>query len=434
VTSGPETVFQQSTYQPDSTWRWMGSAAMDHNGNIALGFSASSGAIHPELRYAGRLSTDPLNTLAQGEATLISGPGSQTGTSNRWGDYADMTVDPVDDCTFWFTSEYYTVTTQFSWHTRIGSFTMPGCGSTQTTGGIAGHVTDSVSHAALAGATVAIQGGASTTTDGAGAYSFSNLAAQSYSVTASAAGHTTSAPANVTVTAGNTTTQDFALVPTTGSISGHVTNAAGGAPISGATVSIQGGGSTATDANGLYTFSGLAPASYTLTASKTGFVTSSPVNVSVSAGNTTTQNFALTAVGTQATGYFYVASSLAGTGGDGNGYETARTSLVGAPNGSTIVGIQVQLVAKANSNKNTPKLCVQLSWDGGVTWTTGKTTANLTTAGVTYTLGSASDTWAHTWTAGQLATSSFKVRVIDLAGIKTRTFLLDSIGVNVTYQ
>jgi hypothetical protein len=468
VTSGPETVFQQSTYQPDSTWRWMGSAAMDHNGNIALGFSASSSAIHPELRYAGRLSTDPLNTLAQGEATLISGPGSQTGTSNRWGDYADMTVDPVDDCTFWFTSEYYTVTTSFSWHTRIGSFTMPGCGSTQTTGGIAGHVTDSVSHAAIAGATVAIQGGASTTTDGAGAYSFSNLTAQSYSVTASAAGHTTSAPANVTVTAGNTTTQDFALVPTTGSISGHVTNAAGGAPISGATVSIQGGGSTATDANGLYTFSGLAPASYMLTASKTGFVTSSPVNVSVSAGNTTTQNFALTAVGTQATGYFYVASSLAGTGGDGNGYETARTSLVGAPNGgfasdvnsgtgsgntctstnrdsevasytvpsvgSTIVGIQVQLVAKANSNKNTPKLCVQLSWDGGVTWTTGKTTANLTTAGVTYTLGSTSDTWAHTWTAGQLATSSFKVRVIDLAGIKTRTFLLDSIGVNVTYQ
>jgi hypothetical protein len=173
-------------------------------------------------------------------------------------------------------------------------------------------------------------------------------------------------------------------------------------------------------------------------------------------------------VGTQATGFFYVASSLAGTGGDGNGYETARTSLVGAPNGgfasdvnsgtgsgtactstnrdsevaaysvpsvgSTIVGIQVQLVAKANSNKNTPKLCVQLSWDGGVTWTTGKTTANLTTAGATYTLGSASDTWGHTWATGQLTTSSFRVRVIDLAGVKTRTFLLDSIGVNVTYQ
>jgi hypothetical protein len=102
--------------------------------------------------------------------------------------------------------------------------------------------------------------------------------------------------------------------------------------------------------------------------------------------------------------------------------------------GTTIVGIQVQLVAKANSTKNTPRLCVQLSWDGGVTWTTGKTTANLTTAGATYTLGSAADTWGHTWAPGQLATSSFKVRVTDLAATRTRTFLLDSIGVNVTSQ
>ncbi len=468
VTSGPETVFQQSTYQPDSTWRWMGSAAMDHNGDIALGFSASSSAINPQLRYAGRLATDPLNSLAQGEATLFSGTGSQTGTSNRWGDYSDMTVDPVDDCTFWFTSEYYTVTTSFSWHTRIGSFTMPGCGGSPTTGSIAGQVTDSVSHTAIAGATVTLSPGSSTTTDGSGNYSFSNLTPQGYTVTASAAGHTTSGPASVTVTAGNTTTQDFALVPTTGGISGHVTNASGGAPISGATVSIQGGSSTSSDATGLYTFSGLAPASYTLTASKTGFVTSAPTNVSVTGGNTTTQDFALTAIGTQATGYFWVLSSVAGSGGDGNGYETARTSLVAAPDGAfasdvnsgsgsgstctstnrdsevasynvpsvgtTIVGIQVQLVAKANSTKNAPKICVQLSWDGGLTWTTGKATANLTTTGVTYTLGSASDTWGHAWTAVQLSSSSFKVRVIDLASVKTRTFLLDSIGVNVTYQ
>jgi hypothetical protein len=129
VTSGPETVFQESTYQPDSTYRWMGSAAMDHNGDIAVGFSASSSSIFPQLRYAGRLSTDPLNTLGQGEATLFSGAGSQTGTSNRWGDYSDMTIDPVDDCTFWYTNEYYSTTDVFSWHTRIGSFVLPGCGS-----------------------------------------------------------------------------------------------------------------------------------------------------------------------------------------------------------------------------------------------------------------------------------------------------------------
>ena len=132
VTNGPVTVAQESTYQPDSTWRWMGSAAMDKDGNIAIGYSASSATINPQLRYAGRLASDPLNTLGQGEATLFPGTGSQTGTSSRWGDYSDLTIDPVDDCTFWFTSEYYTTTTSFNWRTRIGSFRFPTCGGNPT--------------------------------------------------------------------------------------------------------------------------------------------------------------------------------------------------------------------------------------------------------------------------------------------------------------
>jgi uncharacterized repeat protein (TIGR01451 family) len=127
VTSGPVAVYQESTYQPDSTWRWMGSAAMDAVGDLAVGFSASSSSINPQIRYAGRLASDPLNTLAQGEATLFSGTGSQTGTYDRWGDYSDLTVDPVDDCTFWYTSEYYSTTSSFNWRTRIGNFKFPGC-------------------------------------------------------------------------------------------------------------------------------------------------------------------------------------------------------------------------------------------------------------------------------------------------------------------
>jgi hypothetical protein len=127
LTSGSPTVFQESTYQPDSTWRWMGSAAMDRNGDLAVGFSASSGAINPQIRYAGRLGTDPANTLSQGEAHLLDGTGSQTDTSNRWGDYSDLTVDPVDDCTFWYTTEYYAATGSFDWRTRIGSFRFPTC-------------------------------------------------------------------------------------------------------------------------------------------------------------------------------------------------------------------------------------------------------------------------------------------------------------------
>ena len=122
VTSGPVTVFQESTYQPDTTWRWMGSAAMDKNGDLAVGFSASSANIFPQIRYAGRKVTDPLNTLAQGEAHLFDGTGSQKGTGNRWGDYSGLSIDPVDDATFWYTTEYYNSTSSFNWRTRIGNF------------------------------------------------------------------------------------------------------------------------------------------------------------------------------------------------------------------------------------------------------------------------------------------------------------------------
>jgi hypothetical protein len=132
VTSGPVTVAQESTYQPDTTWRWLGSAAMDRDGNLAIGYSASSATIFPQLRYAGRLATDPLNVLAQGETTLFAGTGSQSGTGSRWGDYSALTIDPVDDCTFWFTSQYYASTTSFNWRTRVGSFRFPGCGGAPT--------------------------------------------------------------------------------------------------------------------------------------------------------------------------------------------------------------------------------------------------------------------------------------------------------------
>src|SRR6266436_4162743 len=110
----------------------MGSAAMDQQGNIALGYSASSSSINPQIRYAGRGDSDPVNTLPQAEVHLFDGTGSQTGTNGRWGDYSDMTIDPVDDCTFWYTQEYYTTTTSFAWRTRIGSFKFPGCGGVPT--------------------------------------------------------------------------------------------------------------------------------------------------------------------------------------------------------------------------------------------------------------------------------------------------------------
>ena len=119
-------MFQQSTYAPDTKYRWMGSMAQDKQGNMALGYSVSSSSMHPAIRYTGRLVTDPLNTM-QAETSIIEGAGSQTANLSRWGDYAAMTVDPVDDCTFWFTTEYLKANGTFNWSTRIASFKFPGC-------------------------------------------------------------------------------------------------------------------------------------------------------------------------------------------------------------------------------------------------------------------------------------------------------------------
>ena len=118
------TVYQQGTYQPDSLFRWMPSLAVDVDGNMAVGYSVSSSGMYPAIRYTGRLATDALGTLGQGEATLIAGTGSQTNYT-RWGDYSAMVLDP-DGCTFWYTTEYY-ATTGTNWQTRIASFQFPTC-------------------------------------------------------------------------------------------------------------------------------------------------------------------------------------------------------------------------------------------------------------------------------------------------------------------
>jgi hypothetical protein len=100
-TTGNWFINQQQTYSPDATSRWMGSVAMDGDGNMALGYSVSSSSVFPGIRYTGRLASDPVNTMPQGEAVLFNGTGSQP--ASRWGDYSMMSVDPVDDCTFWYT-------------------------------------------------------------------------------------------------------------------------------------------------------------------------------------------------------------------------------------------------------------------------------------------------------------------------------------------
>jgi hypothetical protein len=129
VTGGnfPATPVQQQTWTNgnDGLWRWMGSIAVDQNGNTAIGYSTSSPSIYASIRYAGRLANDPLNDLGQGEAIMTNGGGAQLHSAGRWGDYSMTTIDPADSISFWHTNEYYPTTSSASWFTRIGKFNFP---------------------------------------------------------------------------------------------------------------------------------------------------------------------------------------------------------------------------------------------------------------------------------------------------------------------
>jgi hypothetical protein len=126
-------VAQQGTYAPSTSggtdWRWMGSAASDVSGDMAVGYSVSGKKTYPTVAYAGRLTSDPAGTLGQGESVMAAGAGSQAG-SGRWGDYSSMSLDPSDGCTFWYTQEYYASATAGQrdlWSTVVGHFSYPSC-------------------------------------------------------------------------------------------------------------------------------------------------------------------------------------------------------------------------------------------------------------------------------------------------------------------
>ncbi len=119
-------IFQQSSYSPDTSFRWMGSAAMDKQGNMALAYSVASSVLKPGLAFATRAAGDALSTLGT-ESTIVFGGGSQLTNLSRWGDYTHMSIDPVDDCTFWYTGQYLKADGTFNWSTRIASFKIIGC-------------------------------------------------------------------------------------------------------------------------------------------------------------------------------------------------------------------------------------------------------------------------------------------------------------------
>lgn len=120
-------VYQQGTIYDNNTNYWLGSVAMDKVGNLAAGFSASSNALNPSVLMTGRSPSDPPGQMS-GPSVLVSGTGVQLNHSyNRWGDYSSMSVDPSDDCTLWYTQEYYSASGLINWNTRISSFKFNSC-------------------------------------------------------------------------------------------------------------------------------------------------------------------------------------------------------------------------------------------------------------------------------------------------------------------
>jgi hypothetical protein len=264
-------IYQQGTYQPDSTYRWMGSVAVDAQGNMAVGYSASSSSMYPQIRYAGRLANDPLGQLSQGEATLMAGTGSQTSYS-RWGDYSAMSVDPVDDCTFWYTTEYYAATGT-NWQTRIGSFKFPSC--VNATGTLSGTVTNKATGLPIVGAQVqAINSTQSylTTTVSGGLYSL-QVPSGTFTVTASAPGYMQFITTSIQVPVSQTTVLNISLeVTPTFVITGYVRDLYTQQPL-GAQITLSGTGQTANTnpATGYYALNVQTPSgSYTLNASAPG--------------------------------------------------------------------------------------------------------------------------------------------------------------------
>ncbi len=189
---------------------WMGSIAQDNNGNIALGFSQSGTGQRADIKIAGR-TNNVMNSgvLNEGETLFYAATGSQTSSSSRWGDYSAMNVDPVDDCTFWYTQEYYGATSSAGWSTRIGKFVMPTC-TPAPRATIQGTITLCVNGLPVEGASVDATGGFNRVTSAAGTYSMT-VAPGTYTFFSSKGAGLISTTTTITVVDGQTYTVDLCL-------------------------------------------------------------------------------------------------------------------------------------------------------------------------------------------------------------------------------
>jgi hypothetical protein len=347
-------VFQQGTYAPDSNYRWMGSIAMDRSGDMALGFSVSSSSTHPGIRYTGRLAGDAAGTMPQGEATIITGGGSQNASLTRWGDYSEMSVDPSDDCTFWYVNEYLPSNGSFNWRTRIASFKFSGCGgvvandfsisanpssvgvtrgssvtttiNTTVISGSAQTVSLSATSGLPAGASASFNptsvtaGGSSTMTISTS----SSTPAGTYSVTVTGTGTSATHTTTVSLTVNNVVANDFSISASPSSVT--VTQGGSGTTTISTAVTSGSAQTVALSASGLPSGASASfnPASVTAGGSSTMTITAT------SSATTGTTSVTVTGTGTPATHTTSVSLTVSAPSGGGGvvngGFETGNFS------------------------------------------------------------------------------------------------------------
>lgn len=206
-------VTEQMTIGDNTSSRWIGNAAGDHQGDLAVSYNFVAGEKVPSILYTGRSASEPSGTVRP-EATLVNGKGVQKAFGWRWGDYASLTVDPVDDCTFWASGEYYTLESQefsdFTWLTRIGKFKFAEC-TAAPRAFVDGLISDASTGLPIPQASVATNV-FSRSASATGSYGDLMLLPGSYAVTTSARGYR-SQTVNISLTDGQHATQNFALQP-----------------------------------------------------------------------------------------------------------------------------------------------------------------------------------------------------------------------------
>ena len=212
--NGAFAVRENSTIGTNDVSRWIGSAAQDNQGNIAVGYSFAGETEKPSIKYSGKLASEP-SGMFRAEEFLVKGTGVQTGFGYRWGDYSQMTVDPTDDCTFWMTGEYYTAASQaesgYGWLTRIGKFKFPECANAPRAT-INGTITNAANNQPIANATVTANAVYTRNTNVSGSYGNLTVVPNTYNLTVTANGFR-SQTVTVTVVNGQVLTRNFALEP-----------------------------------------------------------------------------------------------------------------------------------------------------------------------------------------------------------------------------